>query len=46
LKIGDTVRVAIWRCVSEKRVWYEWRLLEPQQTLVQNSNGASFWIGL
>lgn len=46
LRIGDTVRVAIWRCVSEKRVWYEWRLLEPQQTLVQNPNGSSFWIGL
>ena len=43
---GDTLTLAVWRCVDERKVWYEWCLLDPIQTSIQNMNGSNYWIGL
>jgi len=46
LEAGQTITVCIWRCVSTQKVWYEWCLVRPICTPVQNSGGSSFWVGL
>ncbi|VDH93166.1 type II protein arginine methyltransferase [Mytilus galloprovincialis] len=46
LKKGDTVSVDIWRCVSEKNVWYEWAITKPQILPIHNPKGRSYTIGL
>ena len=53
---GDTVEVGVWRCVGEKRVWYEWSVDvfsgEGGQTVwrggsaVHNAGGKAASIGL
>eukprot|EP01041_Mallomonas_annulata_P008129 gene8129-16686_t len=43
---GDIVTAHIWRCIDERRVWYEWCLSSPIATGIQNPNGRSYWIGL
>lgn len=46
LDAGDTVTLNVWRCCSDKKVWYEWCLSSPLATAVQNSGGCAYWIGL
>ena len=36
------ISLAMWRVCSEQRVWYEWALLEPQQTEIHNPAGRSY----
>ena len=43
---GDKVQVNVWRCVSDRKVWYEWNVSSPVVTKIQNSNGSAYWIGL
>jgi len=43
---GDVITVSIWRCTDERRVWYEWCLISPLTTPIQNPNGRSYAIGL
>lgn len=43
---GSAVEVHVWRCVSPRKVWYEWGLTEPLVTPIHNPNGRSYWIGL
>ena len=43
---GDDITLAVWRCVDERKVWYEWCLLSPIQTPIQNTSGSNYWIGL
>lgn len=43
---GDSVIVCIWRCVSATKVWYEWCVVSPVCTPIQNSGGGSYWVGL
>ena len=43
---GDRVVANVWRCVSDRKVWYEWNISSPIVTKIQNSNGSAYWIGL
>ena len=42
---GTSVTLSVWRCVSDRQVWYEWCVSDPVYTAVQNTNGKSYWIG-
>jgi len=46
VKACETIEVAMWRCTGGHKVWYEWCLVSPECSPVQNSNGRSSWIGL
>lgn len=46
IKKGETVTVNMWRCVDARKVWYEWCLISPEMTTLQNVNGENSWIGL
>ncbi|EAL63731.1 protein arginine methyltransferase [Dictyostelium discoideum AX4] len=39
-------KCAFWRNVSKSKVWYEWCLLSPTITPIQNVGGRSYYIGL
>lgn len=42
VKKGDTIKATFWRCVSSRRVWYEW-IVEVGDTVtpLHNANGRS-----
>jgi len=46
VKSGQEIEIAIWRCVSSKKVWYEWQQLQPERSPIHNPMGRSYWIGL
>eukprot|EP00735_Rhodelphis_limneticus_P001355 TRINITY_DN11955_c0_g1::TRINITY_DN11955_c0_g1_i1::g.16917::m.16917 TRINITY_DN11955_c0_g1::TRINITY_DN11955_c0_g1_i1::g.16917 ORF type:complete len:612 (-),score=151.45,sp/Q8GWT4/ANM15_ARATH/47.78/0.0,PRMT5/PF05185.11/1.9e-169,Methyltransf_26/PF13659.1/0.065,Met_10/PF02475.11/0.049,Methyltransf_20/PF12147.3/0.093 TRINITY_DN11955_c0_g1_i1:440-2275(-) len=46
VKAGETIEVAFWRKMDDKKVWYEWALVSPQATPIHNPNGRSYFIGL
>ena len=46
VNVDDELIISIWRCVDSTKVWYEWCILSPMQTPIQNANGSSYWIGL
>jgi protein arginine N-methyltransferase 5 len=41
-----SIEINIWRCCYLKKVWYEWALVQPETTVIHNSGGKSYWIGL
>lgn len=43
---NSEIEVHIWRLCTEKKVWYEWCLTEPQTSCIHNPRGRSYWIGL
>lgn len=43
---NSMVEVRFWRCISSKKVWYEWCLSSPQPSAIHNANGEHYWIGL
>lgn len=43
---GDVIEVRMWRCVSDRKVWYEWALTSPVVSPIHNPGGRSYWIGL
>lgn len=42
------IDVSLWRCVSEKKVWYEWAVYCPgvMHSAVHNPNARSYYVGL
>ncbi|KAL3179760.1 hypothetical protein MRX96_037748 [Rhipicephalus microplus] len=46
LQKGSTVEVHFWRCVTARKVWYEWLVSEPEVGAVHNPSGRSYTIGL
>lgn len=46
VEAGERIEVHVWRCVDDRKVWYEWCLSSPVCTAIQNPNGRSYWIGL
>ena len=46
VKKGDTVTLDMWRCVSEKNVWYEWAVTTPHVLPIHNPKGRAYTIGL
>tara|TARA_B110000208_G_C11671596_1_gene395413 strand:- start:148 stop:852 length:705 start_codon:yes stop_codon:yes gene_type:complete len=45
---GDTIKVDMWRCTDDKKIWYEWTAETNSGgvTAIHNVNGRSQWIGL
>ena len=43
---GQVIEVAVWRRVTERKVWYEWCVTKPFKSLIHNANGQHSWIGL
>jgi protein arginine N-methyltransferase 5 len=43
---NQAISVHLWRCVSPRKVWYEWALSEPYVSALHNPNGRSYAIGL
>ncbi len=46
LSTGDNVSVHMWRMCTEKNVWYEWCVTDPQVRAVHNPKGRSYTIDL
>lgn len=46
LQKGATLEVHFWRCVTPRKVWYEWLVSEPEVGTVHNPCGRSYTIGL
>ncbi|KAJ1500832.1 hypothetical protein HMI54_010483 [Coelomomyces lativittatus] len=50
----DEITIHLWRCIGDKKVWYEWCLLATRQgkplitssSTIHNSTGKTYWIGL
>uniref|UniRef100_A0A1A9X3K2 Protein arginine N-methyltransferase n=1 Tax=Glossina brevipalpis TaxID=37001 RepID=A0A1A9X3K2_9MUSC len=38
---GQIIEIHFWRCVSKKKVWYEWCLVSPSTTHIHNLGGRS-----
>uniref|UniRef100_A0A1A9ZYR9 Protein arginine N-methyltransferase n=1 Tax=Glossina pallidipes TaxID=7398 RepID=A0A1A9ZYR9_GLOPL len=38
---GQIITIHFWRCVSKKKVWYEWCLTSPSTTHIHNLGGRS-----
>ncbi|VDD80866.1 unnamed protein product [Mesocestoides corti] len=36
----------IWRCASARNVWYEWAITEPAVSMIHNSAGSAYKMGL
>ena len=44
---GDSkIKLQMWRCCNEAKVWYEWAVTEPSVSAIHNVNGRSQVIGL
>lgn len=43
---GSTLEVHFWRCVTPRKVWYEWLVTQPQLGTVHNPCGRSYTMGL
>uniref|UniRef100_G3MLH5 Protein arginine N-methyltransferase n=2 Tax=Amblyomma TaxID=6942 RepID=G3MLH5_AMBMU len=46
LNKGSTLEVHFWRCVTQRKVWYEWLVTEPDVGAIHNPCGRSYTIGL
>jgi protein arginine N-methyltransferase 5 len=46
LPANSTLKVDFFRCISSRKVWYEWTVTEPIAMPMMNPNGRSYWIGL
>lgn len=46
VKKDDKLVLHFWRCCTDKKVWYEWGVSEPEVQPISNPNGRSYWIGL
>lgn len=44
LKAGQTLDAQFWRCVTDRKVWYEWGTSAPMLSHVHNANGRSCYI--
>ncbi len=42
----DRVTVSVWRCSDKHKVWYEWALVEPIPSAIQNQGGRAYSIYL
>ena len=39
---SDKVTVSVWRCSDKHKVWYEWALVEPTTSAIQNQGGRAY----
>lgn len=46
VETDQAIEFCVWRCVSTKKVWYEWAMTSPVKGPIHNPNGRSYWIGL
>lgn len=43
---GDQLQINFWRCSSKYKVWYEWCVAKPHQSVVHNVNGEMYSMSL
>lgn len=43
---GDELQINFWRCSSKYKVWYEWCVTKPYQSVVHNVNGEMYFMSL
>eukprot|EP00941_MAST-03F_sp_MAST-3F-sp1_P005087 g5087.t1 len=43
-KKGDDIELHIWRCSDDRKVWYEWTIVNPIISKIHNTNGRGIHI--
>lgn len=46
VKKGELIEIHVWRCSSSTKTWYEWALVAPFSTPIQNAGGHAYFLGL
>lgn len=46
LKKDDELQVNFWRCSNKHKVWYEWCVTKPYQSVIHNINGKMYYMSL
>lgn len=46
LNKGEELQVNFWRCSDKFKVWYEWCVTKPQQSVIHNINGEMYFMSL
>lgn len=42
LKKGEEIQVNFWRCSEKHKVWYEWCVTKPYQSIIHNASGKMY----
>lgn len=43
---GDELQINFWRCSDKYKVWYEWCITKPYQSVIHNVNGEMYFMSL
>lgn len=46
LKKGEELQINFWRCSDKHKVWYEWCVTKPYQSIIHNVNGKMYFMSL
>lgn len=46
LKKEEELQVNFWRCSNKHKVWYEWCVTKPYQSVIHNINGKMYYMSL
>ncbi|KAL5236637.1 hypothetical protein ACI65C_004047 [Semiaphis heraclei] len=46
LNKGEEIQVNFWRCSDNYKVWYEWCMTRPYQSIIHNINGEMYFMSL
>lgn len=43
---GEKLQINFWRCSDKYKVWYEWCVAKPYQSVMHNTNGEMYFMSL
>lgn len=43
---GEELQINFWRCSDNHKVWYEWCVTKPYQSIIHNLNGKMYFMSL
>lgn len=46
LRKGEELQINFWRCSTKFKVWYEWCVAKPYQSVMHNINGEMYFMSL
>jgi len=46
LRGGEQLQINFWRCSDKRKVWYEWCVAKPYQSVMHNTNGDMYFMSL
>lgn len=46
LNKGEELQINFWRCSDNNKVWYEWCIAKPHQSIIHNINGEMYYMSL